>query len=133
MASQRSERRQRSARELMMFRLSHSVVGALALIATACSDNGNFAPFNSAAVRLVNDTDTPIVFTNAAIGDPTTARLEFGQSSRCLSVDVSNIGALSVTNAATGESIAFTPTLTAGGNVIVVAFAGRAGNIGSRH
>jgi hypothetical protein len=28
----------------MMFRLSHSVVGALALIASGCSDNGNFAP-----------------------------------------------------------------------------------------
>jgi hypothetical protein len=113
----------------MMFRLSHSVVGALALIASACSDNGNFAPFNSAAVRLVNDTDTPIVFTNAAIFDPTTARLGFGQSSRCLSIDVSNIAALSVTNAATGESIAFAPQLTAGGSVIVVAFTGTTGNI----
>jgi hypothetical protein len=53
----------------------------------------------------VNDTDTPIVFTNAAIR-PTTARLGFGQSSGCLSIDVSNIRALAVTNAATGESIA---------------------------
>jgi hypothetical protein len=113
----------------MMFRLSHSVVGALALIATACSDNANFAPFNSTALRLVNDTDTPIVLTNAAILDPTTARLGFGQSSACLSVDLSNTRALSVTNAATGESIAFAPQLTAGGNVIVVAFADRVGNL----
>ena len=112
-----------------MFRPSHFVVGALALIATACSDNGNFAPFNSAAVRLVNDTDTPIVLTNAAIFDPTTVRLAFGQSSGCLSIDVSNIRALAVTNAVTGESIPFAPTLSPGGSVIVVAFAGTTGNI----
>jgi hypothetical protein len=113
----------------MMFRPSRSVVAALALIATACSDNGNFAPFNSAAVRLVNDTDTPIVFTNAEIFDPTTARLGFGQASACVSVDVSNTRGLAVTNAATGESIPFTPNLTPGGSVIVVAFGDPAGNI----
>jgi hypothetical protein len=113
----------------MMFRPSHFVVGALALIATACSDNGNFAPFNTAAVRLVNDTDTPIVFTDAGILDTTNARLVFGQASACVSVDLSNTRGLAVTNAATGESIAFTPTLTPGGNVIIVAFGDRAGNI----
>ncbi len=111
-----------------MFRPSRFVVGALVLIATACSDN-NFAPFNSAAVRLVNDTDTPIVLTNASILDPTTVRLGFGQSSACLSVDLSNTRGLAVTNAATGESIPFTPTLTPGGSVIVVAFGDRVGNI----
>ena len=67
-----------------MIRLSHCVVGALALIATACSDNGNFAPFNSAAVRLVNDTDTPIVLVNASILDPTTVRLELRPGIRLL-------------------------------------------------
>ena len=112
-----------------MIRLSHCVVGALALIATACSDNGNFAPFNSAAVRLVNDTDTPIVLVNASILDPSSVRLGFGQSSACLSVDLSNTRGLAVTNAATGEPIAFTPKLTPGGNVIVVAFGGTVGDI----
>ncbi len=111
-----------------MFRPSHSVVAALALIATACSDN-NFAPFNSAAVRLVNNTDTPIVLTNASILDPTTVRLGFGQSSACLSVDLSNTRGLAVTNAATGKSIPFLPTLTPGGSVIVVAVVDRVGNI----
>jgi hypothetical protein len=116
-------------REIMMFRVSHSVIGALAVIATACSDNNNFAPFNSAAVRLVNDTDTPIVFTNGGIVDSTKVTVGFGESSGCVSVDLSNTRGLAVTNAATGESIAFAPQLTAGGNVIVVAFADAAGNI----
>lgn len=112
-----------------MLRPSHVVIGALTLIAGACSSNDNFAPFNSAAVRLVNDTDTPIQFTNASLVDPTTARLGFGQSSPCVSVDVSNAAVLAVTNAATGEPIPFAPTLTAGGSVIVVAFGATAGDI----
>lgn len=112
----------------MMFRPSRFVVGALALIVTACNDD-NFVPFNSAAVRLVNDTNTPIVFTDAGIVNPTTARLGFGQSSACVSVDLSNTSILSVTNAATGESIPFAPRLTVGGSVIVVAVVDRVGNI----
>ena len=111
-----------------MFRPFHSVVGALALIATACSDN-NFVPFNSAAVRLVNDTNTPFVFTDASILNPTTVRLGFGQASACVSVDLSNTSGLAVTNAATGESIPFAPTLTPGGSVIVVAVVDRVGNV----
>ncbi len=112
----------------MMFRPSRFVVGALALIVTACNDD-NFVPFNSAAVRLVNDTNTPIVFTDAGIVNPTTARLGFGQSSACVSVDLSNTSILSVTNAATGEPIPFAPRLTVGGSVIVVAVVDRVGNI----
>lgn len=112
----------------MMFRPSRFVVGALALMVTACNDD-NFVPFNSAAVRLVNDTNTPIVFTDAGIVNPTTARLGFGQSSACVSVDLSNTSILSVTNAATGESIPFAPRLTVGGSVIVVAVVDRVGNI----
>jgi len=113
-----------------MFRPFHFVVGALALIATACSDNGNLAPLNSAALRLVNDTDTPIVFTDIGILDSTSTRLGFGQASACMTVNAFNTSGLAVTNAATGESIPFTPNLTPGGTVIVVAFGGTAGNIG---
>jgi hypothetical protein len=112
----------------MMFRPSHFVVAALALVAAACSDTTNVAPF-TAAVRLVNDTDTPIAVTNAGILDTTNARLGFGQASGCMSVEVLNTRGLTVTNAETGEPIAFTPPLTAAGTVIVVAFRGIVGDI----
>jgi len=113
----------------MMFGPSRFVIGALALVATACSDNNNFAPFSFAAVRLVNDTDTPLVFGNSGVVDSTSARVSFGQSSPCVSVDVSNTRGLTVTNATTGERIAFAPSLNPGGNVIFVAFGDPAGNI----
>jgi hypothetical protein len=114
-----------------MFRPSHVVVGALALIAGACSESDNIVhTLNSATVRLVNDTDTPLTLTVVNTVDSANARIPFGQSSACVFVDLSNVPALTITNGATGASIAFTPILSAGDNVTVVAFATTAlGNV----
>jgi hypothetical protein len=107
----------------MMIRPCHSVVGVLALIASACSDS-NLVPLNTVAVRFVNATDTPLSIVNGSVLDTVSARIAFGQASACMSVDVSNISGVAITNAATGQAIAFAPNLTPRGSVIVVAFAG---------
>src|SRR5215471_188489 len=109
-----------------MFRPSHIAVGALALLAAACNDsvNSNLVPvISTAAVRLVNDTDTPISVARTAVPDSATT-LIFGAASACLTVDLSNTTAppITVTNVATGASITFTPNLTAGDNVTIVVF-----------
>jgi len=105
-----------------MFRPFHVVVGALVLTAAACSDSDNVVhTLNAATVRLVNDTDTPLSLINAGILDSASAGLVFGQASACVLVDLTNSPTLTVTNLA-GATIAFTPTLSAGDNVTVVAF-----------
>ncbi len=112
-----------------MFRPSHVVVGALVL-ATGCSESDNVVhTLNSAIVRLVNDTDTPITLNVFNAVDSANARLVFGQSSACVFIDLSNVPALVITNGATGASIAFTPVLSAGDNVTVVAFGPTLGNV----
>jgi len=105
-----------------MFRPFHVVVGALVLTAAACSDSDNVVhTLNAATVRLVNDTDTPLSLINAGILDSASAGLVFGQASACVLVDLTNSPTLTVTNLA-GATIAFTPTLSAGDNVTIVAF-----------
>jgi hypothetical protein len=106
----------------MMFRPFHVVVGALVLTAAACSDSDNVVhTLNAATVRLVNDTDTPLSLINAGILDSASAGLVFGQASACVLVDLTNSPTLTITNLA-GATIAFTPTLSAGDNVTIVAF-----------
>jgi len=105
-----------------MFRPFHVVVGALVLTAAACSDSDNVVhTLNAATVRLVNDTDTPLSLINAGILDSASAGLVFGQASACVLVDLTNSPTLTITNLA-GATIAFTPTLSAGDNVTIVAF-----------
>ena len=112
-----------------MFRPSHVVVGALVLTAAACSDSDNVVhTLNSATVRLVNDTDTPLSLVNAGILDSTSGVLVFGQASACVFVDLNNALRLTITNGA-GATIAFTPILSPGDNVTVVAFAATVGNV----
>ncbi len=112
-----------------MFRPSHVVVGALVLTAAACSDSDNVVhTLNAATVRLVNDTDTPLSLVNAGIIDPVNTALVFGQASACVLVDLTNTPTLTITNVA-GATIAFTPILSAGDNVTVVAFAATVGNV----
>ena len=107
-----------------MFRQS-AVVGALVLMAAACSDADNVVHIaNIATVRLVNDTDTPLSLNTGSVLDSVNARLVFSQSSTCALVDLSSVPALTVTNAETGALIAFTPTLFPGANLMVVAFRG---------
>lgn len=114
----------------MMFRRSHVVVGAVALMAAACSDNDNLVhTLNSATVRLVNDTDTPLSIATAGTLDSVNARLVFGQASGCLFVDLNNSPVLVITNGTTGETVALTPTLSAGDNVTIVAFGATVGNV----
>jgi hypothetical protein len=112
-----------------MFRPSRVVVGALVLMAAACSDSDNVVhTLNAATVRLVNDTDTPLSLINAGVLDPVNASLVFGQASACVLVDLTNSPTLTITNLA-GATIAFTPTLSAGDNVTVVAFGATVGNV----
>jgi hypothetical protein len=113
-----------------MFRPSHVVVGAMLLMAAACSDTtGNFVS-NLATVRLVNDTDTPLSIANGGILDTANTKIVYGQSSGCLFVDISGSGQpLTLTNSATGASIVFTPTLSAGDNVMVIAYADALGHV----
>jgi hypothetical protein len=114
----------------MMFRPSHVAVGALALVAAACGDTANAVhTLDVVTVRLVNDTDTPLSVSTGAIVGPTNARLAFGDATGCLLIDLSNVPALAVTNATTGATILFTPTLLAGANLTVVAFADTPGNV----
>lgn len=116
-----------------MFRPFHCVVGALALITAACSDSENnvVPPVSTATFRLVNDTDIPLLLANAGVIDTLNARLVFGQSSGCVLVNLSNtaVPAPTVTNGGTGATISFAPTLTAGANLLVVAFIGAAGTV----
>jgi hypothetical protein len=112
----------------MMFRPSHVVVGALALMA-ACSDSDNVVhTLNSATVRLVNDTDTPLSLVNGGILDSVSVGLVFGQASACVFVDLNNTLRLTITDGA-GATIGFTPILSPGDNVTVVAFAPTVGNV----
>ena len=112
-----------------MFRPSHVVVGTLVLMAAACSDSDNVVhTLNAATVRLVNDTDTPLSLVNAGIIDPVNSALVFGQASACVLVDLTNTPTITITNVA-GATIAFTPILSAGDNVTVVAFAATVGNV----
>jgi hypothetical protein len=115
----------------MMFRPSHAIVGALALMVSACSDNNSVQVANVATVRLVNATDTPVSLVSADTPDSLSATLKFGQASGCLNVQLSNAAAaqLSVRNDANAATIHVTPTLAAGDNLIVVAFAGAAGDL----
>src|SRR5262249_42023230 len=96
----------------------------------ACSDHDNFTQVASiATVRLVNDTDTPLSLSNAGFIDTANARLAFGQTSACVFVNLSTpqVPGISVTNAATGDTLVFTPTLRPGANVLIVAFSGASG------
>ena len=111
-----------------MFRPSHVVVGALALMA-ACSDSDNVVhTLNSATVRLVNDTDTPLSLVNGGILDSVSVGLVFGQASACVFVDLNNTLRLTITDGA-GATIGFTPILSPGDNLTVVAFAPTVGNV----
>jgi hypothetical protein len=115
-----------------MFRPSHLAVGALALMAAACNDSvSNFVPAATAAVRLVNDTDTPLSLAHAGTVDSANAKLGFGTVSGCVLVDLSNttVPALTITNGVTGASITFTPDLTIGASLMVVAFGDTLGNV----
>ncbi len=115
-----------------MFRPSHVVVvGALALTASACSDTTNAVfPFNSAVVRLVNATDTPITLSVSGVPDSANSRLVFGQSSACVLIDLSNrVSVITVTNNAAGGLVPFSPILSPGDNLTVVAFGATAGVI----
>lgn len=116
-----------------MFRPSHVVVGALALVAAACNDeSSNLVSVSTVvAVRLVNDTDTPISLATVGILDSTTTRLGFGQATACLIVDRARttVPALVVTNEVTGASITFTPDPAIGANLTVVAFGDSLGDV----
>jgi hypothetical protein len=117
-----------------MFRPSHAVVGALALIAAACysiPSDSNSVPISTATVRLVNDTDVPLALNNAGIVDSLNARLVFGQASACVLVNLSNrtVPVLTITNGAAGARIFFTPPLSAGANLLVVGFIGFDGTV----
>jgi len=115
-----------------MFRPSHLAVGALALMAAACYDHGNFNQVGSfAVVRLVNATDTPLSLVNAGVLDSGNARIVFGQSSSCVFVTLSHalIDGITITNGGTGATIPFTTSLKSGDNVIVVAFESPGGNV----
>ncbi len=112
-----------------MLRPFRGVVGALALIATACGDNENVVhSFSTATVRLANDTDTPLVLTNPA-NPASNATLTFGQASACTFVDLTTPPVLTITNGTTGETVPFTPVLSLGDNVTIVAFGDTLGNV----
>jgi len=115
-----------------MVRPSHGIVAALALMAAACgSDNDNLVGIaGSASVRLVNDTDTPVSFSNPVLLDSTSTTLVFGQSA-CVLVDLSrtSVPQITITNGGTGASVTLAPTLVAGDNLTVVAYGGAAGNV----
>src|SRR5262249_23086212 len=75
--------------EVTMFRPSLVVVVALALMTAACTDAISNVVSNSAAVRLVNDTDTPLV-ANSGPADSVNTTIVFGQASACMFVEVSH-------------------------------------------
>ena|SRR5215831_6918332 len=114
-----------------MFRPSRIAIGALALMAAACSDSDNDVvhALNALTVRFVNDTDTPLAIFTGNITGPANATLGFGDATGCMVIDLSNVPALAVTNATTGATLLFTPVLLAGTNVTIVAFADTPGNV----
>ena len=114
-----------------MFRPSRVVIGALALMAAACSDSDNDVvhTLNALTVRFVNDTDTPLAIFTGNITGRANATLGFGDATGCMLIDLSSVPALAVTNATTGATLLFTPTLLAGTNVTIVAFADAAGTV----
>ncbi|HEV8447849.1 MAG TPA: hypothetical protein VGQ44_13550 [Gemmatimonadaceae bacterium] len=116
----------------MMVRPFHIVVGALSLMAAACSDHDNVVQVaNTATVVLVNDTDTPIALTaDVSALDSASATLNFGQASACASVDLSNaVPRLAVRNVLTGASLTVEPPLSAGSNLTIIAFDDRTGTL----
>jgi hypothetical protein len=114
-----------------MFRPSRVAIGAIALMAGACSnsDNDVVHTLDVVTVRFVNDTDTPLaIFTGNIVG-PANATLAFGDQTGCMLIDLSNVPALAVTNATTGATIFFSPTLIPGANLTVIAFADADGKV----
>jgi len=114
-----------------MLRASRVVGAALLLAAAACNESVSNFVSTLAAVRLVNATDTPLSIASKGVLVPANTRLAFGRSSACVFVDPSTqaTAALSITNAVTGASIAFTPTLGPGDNLTVVAYVAAAGEV----
>jgi hypothetical protein len=114
-----------------MFRRAHVVFGTLALMGAACGDPISNFVSRAATVRLVNDTDTPLSLANRGSLDSANTRLVFGQASTCMFVEVSGatVPPLTLTNAATSALITFTPNLTAGVNLTIVAFADTVGEV----
>jgi hypothetical protein len=100
-------------------------------MAAACSDSDNDVvhTLDAVTVRLVNDTDTPLTIFTGNITGPANATLGFGDATGCMLINLSSVPALAVTNATTGATLFFTPTLIAGTNVTVVAFADAAGTV----
>ncbi len=114
-----------------MFRPSRLAIGALALMVAACSDDDNNVvhTLEVVTVRFVNDQDTPLTILTGNIVGPVNATLAFGDQTGCMLIDLTNVPALAVTNATTGATLLFSPTLVAGTNVTVVAFADAVGNV----
>jgi hypothetical protein len=112
-----------------LFRPSRFAVGALLAMTAECHDATSNVVGSIAIVQLVNDTDTPLSITNAGVVDSANMRLVFGQSSTCLSVNLSTTPAITLTNAVTGASITFTPPLPTGANLMVVAVIDTLGSV----
>ena len=110
------------------------VLCALASLAVlgACGDDTDNAiitiPGNTTTVRFINATGNPITVTQNGTVVTGNSAIAFGNGSSCLAVDPANPN-LVFTNTTTGATITgFTPHLTAGGNVTVVAFTDANGN-----
>jgi hypothetical protein len=114
-----------------MFRPSQVVACAVVLMTAACTDAISNVVSSSAIVRVVNDTDTPILVTNSGIMDSLNTTIVFGQASVCMFVDLSHttVPALTLANAVTGAPIATTLALTVGANITIVAFGDTVGNV----
>lgn len=114
-----------------MFRPSYLVAGVLVLVAAACNDSVSNFVSSTATVRLVNDTDTPLTLIVGGVPDSANANLVFGASSGCVFVDPAKtpVPPFTISNAMTGRTITFTPTLTGGANVTIIAFGDSAGNV----
>lgn len=99
----------------------------LAALAACNDDTSNFVfvhTANTAVVRFVNATDTPITVRANGVIDTVNTRLGFGQQSSCLLVDLTTTLPLTFTNGVTTVIIpgVVTPPLI-GGSFTVVAFA----------
>jgi hypothetical protein len=116
-----------------MFRPSRGIVGALALVVTACSDNNNnfVGVPATASIRLVNDTDNPLTLTSPGFLNPPGGPFTFGQASACVIVDLATttVPPLTVMNQTTGASVTITPALSVGDNMLVVAFGNTTGSV----
>jgi hypothetical protein len=114
-----------------MFRPSHVIIGALVLMAAACNDSVSNVVGNIATVRLVNGTDIPLSIASGGVLDTENTKIVFGQSSGCLLVNLSttSVPTVTLTNGATGASIVFTPVLTGGTSVMVVAYNDAMGHV----